>query len=138
MGFGGGNDDIFIDKTALHLAVKKENCEIIKLLLGNNSIDTNIKYCSRRTRYDRHGASFDDFEKTTLFMAVEKSNATIVKLLLDNKNIDINAKSLFNSFYINEHSGDQDNIYSYAEKYYQNKWGLKSEINNKVKNTELF
>ena len=31
-------------KTALYLAVEKENVEIIKLLLSNNKIDVNIPY----------------------------------------------------------------------------------------------
>ena len=63
-------------------------------------------------------------------MAVEKSNATIVKLLLDSKNIDINTKSLFNSYYIHEHPGYRYHIYYYEEKYFFNKLGLQSKINN--------
>ena len=31
------------DKTALHLAILKENFEIIKILMSNKSIDTDIK-----------------------------------------------------------------------------------------------
>ena len=39
-------DEIFIYfyKTALYLAVEKENIEIIKLLLSNDIIDVNIPY----------------------------------------------------------------------------------------------
>ena len=73
-GYGGGNDDLFIRKTVLHTAVKIENLDLVKLLLANDNIDVNAKYTFRRVRYDRHGASFDDFEKTALFIAVEKKN----------------------------------------------------------------
>lgn len=34
---------MFENKTALHIAVEKKNNEILKLLLSNPNIDTNIK-----------------------------------------------------------------------------------------------
>lgn len=37
---------VFIHKTALHLAIEKENIEIIQLLLNNDKIDVNSKAIS--------------------------------------------------------------------------------------------
>lgn len=34
---------IFVHRTALHIAIDKENMEIIKLLLENTNIDINLK-----------------------------------------------------------------------------------------------
>lgn len=70
-GYGGGNDDIFVEYTPLHTAVEKENSDIVKLFLSNEIINVNISYNLRITEYDRHGASFDDSIKTALYMAVE-------------------------------------------------------------------
>ena len=35
---------IWFSKTALYLAIEKENIEIVKLLLNNDQLDINLKY----------------------------------------------------------------------------------------------
>ena len=39
---------IYLYKTALYLAVEKENIEIVKLLLTNDKIDINLTYITYR------------------------------------------------------------------------------------------
>ena len=78
------------EKSPLFIAVKKENIEIITLLLENEKIDVNtinIEY----TQYGRGWSSdFYVHEKTPLSVAVEKENFEIIILLLNNKKLDVN------------------------------------------------
>ena len=71
---------LIFHKTALYLAVEKENIKIIKLLLSNNKIDVNIINKSNKD------------EKSALHLAVQKESVEITKSLLSFKNIDINIK----------------------------------------------
>ena len=68
--------------TALHVAIEKENIEIIKLLLTRKDIDVNCLAIIFK------GPKLH--QKTALHIAVENENAEIVKLLLSNQNIDVN------------------------------------------------
>ena len=62
--------------SALHIASKKNNIEIVRLLLSNPSINVNIR---------------KNNNKTPLFIAIANNNIEVVQLLLSNPNIDINA-----------------------------------------------
>ena len=69
------NGNAELKNTALHMAIKKENYEIINLLLECKNIDVNIR-------------DFNEFEctneeeKPALYWAVQEGNTKIVKLLL--------------------------------------------------------
>lgn len=62
--------------SALHFASKKNNIEIVRLLLSNHSINVNIR---------------NNNNETPLFIAIENNNIEVVQLLLSNPNININA-----------------------------------------------
>ena len=68
------------EKTALCLAVEKENIEIIKLLLTNDTLIIDVL-----NTYSGDGVN----NKTALSLAVEKENIEIIKLLLTNVGINI-------------------------------------------------
>ncbi|KAK8849291.1 hypothetical protein M9Y10_018660 [Tritrichomonas musculus] len=90
------NKILYQQKSALHVAVEKENIDIIKLLLSCNDIDVNLLYKSHL------GSCIEDDQKTALHIAVKKSNPEIVKLLLSCKKIDVNCiKSKFRLPYYN-------------------------------------
>lgn len=71
------------EKTALFLAVEKENIEIIKLLLNKENLLIN----------EYNGEWF----LTALHLAAQKSNIEIVKLLLSRKDINKNIKQGFSN-----------------------------------------
>lgn len=78
------------EMTALHIALEKDNLEIIKTLLSCQNIDVNIKY-----NLEKHSKFADmtykaNEEKTSLCMAIEKENIEAVRLLLSFKNINVN------------------------------------------------
>ncbi|KAK8841958.1 hypothetical protein M9Y10_026914 [Tritrichomonas musculus] len=75
-------------RTALHIAIEKENIEIVKILLTRKDIDINFYWKSKIESY------LIDDKKTALHLAVEKSNVEIVKLLLLYQNIDVNCLTL--------------------------------------------
>ena len=74
-------------KTALYVAIEKENIEIIKLLLANKNIDVNIPNME-----DAFTGGGDEmvWKRTALYNAIRKRNNDIVKLLLQNDKIDVN------------------------------------------------
>ncbi len=94
-------------RTALYLAVLKENTEIIKLLLENKRIDVNVINTSTfDTAWDKGDVYFTEYkkERTALYLAVQKRNIEIINLLLSNNNIDVN---ILNSIYfINDKQND--------------------------------
>ena len=75
-------------RTALHVAIEKENIEMVKILLTRKDIDINLYWKSKN-----ENCLIDD-KKTALHLAVEKSNVEIVKLLLLYQNIDVNCLTL--------------------------------------------
>lgn len=82
------------------MAVKKENIEIVKLLLSNPKIDLNIKSIVKKW-YFAHSEcrSFGDEstkeeENTALYISIKKENIDILKLLLSHQNLNINEKSI--------------------------------------------
>lgn len=85
-------------KTALFLAVEKENYEIVKLLLSNKNVDVNC-LCSFEYDPEHHIKE----EKTPLLMAVSKQNIEIVDLLLANNKIDVNfVENYIDSYFVIE------------------------------------
>ena len=82
-------------KTALFLAVEKENFEIVKLLLSNENVDVN---CSCSFEYDPEHHIKE--EQTPLLMAVSKQNIEIIGLLLSNNKIDVNCVGNYIDNYI--------------------------------------
>ena len=84
-------------KTALFLAIEKENVEIVKFIISNELLDVNIHSVyndfifledqilgGETMEYNYEG------NKTALFAAIEKENIEIVKLLLNYDKLDIN------------------------------------------------
>ena len=120
------DDDPFVNEAwekifPLYIAIKKENYEIVKLLLSHENIDINKKYIlsSKLNEIDNEKNYEEDFieekiedissqnnkykdvdidiywiEKTALHLAIKESNSQIVQLLINNPNIDVNAKLL--------------------------------------------
>lgn len=75
-------------KTALHLAVEKNDIEIVKLLLNYSKIDVN-----KREKYQLIKPLLKiDAQKTALQIAIEKKEIDIVKLLLEQQSISINER----------------------------------------------
>ena len=87
----GGNMIMFCEltkkKTALYVAIEKENIEIIKLLLANNNIDVNIPNMEDACT---GGGDEKVWKRTALYNAISKNNNEITKLLLQNDKIDVN------------------------------------------------
>ena len=94
---------MYITKTALNIAVEKNNTEIVKLLLLNPN--TNVEDTYKCTYFTSNKESIEIFEpllycfswtskKTSLNIAVQNANIDIVKLLLEKSNI----KSVENDF----------------------------------------
>ena len=89
------------DLSPLYWAIKKENIEIVKLLLSCEKIDINqISYCSFNGDLG--------FEKTLLFFSIEENNIDIMNLLLSNEKIDVNMVSK-----VYEKEDDDDDVYKY-------------------------
>lgn len=76
---------IFFNWTALHLAVSKNNFEIVSFLLKQPKIDVNLK--------TDWGIFFIIEFWTPLHYAVDKCGNEIVKLLLNHRNINANIGS---------------------------------------------
>lgn len=84
-----------IDKTSpLHIAIQKENLDIINLLLHNEKLNINLITASRSIYGFEIGqymlARVESNEATALHDAIEKGNAQIVQLLLQRPDIDVN------------------------------------------------
>lgn len=80
-----------IKKTSLHIAVEKENAEMVKMLLACKEIDVNI-IGNYLKSYSKIGLHYDVHEyKTVLSIAAEKGYTEIIYILLTNPNIDVNA-----------------------------------------------
>ncbi|KAK8895179.1 hypothetical protein M9Y10_023621 [Tritrichomonas musculus] len=84
--------------TALYIAVKDNNVEIVKLLVGHGNIDVNMKSLVKKYEYSYNNKGKESEEKnitnlTPLYLAVKNENYEIVQLLINHKNIDINMKS---------------------------------------------
>ena len=91
-------------RTALYLAVKKGNIDIIKFLLENEKIDLNIINVSHEMKNssnneleenwwvekESYSSKFVIHEETVLFLAIEEGNNEIIKLLLENPKTDLN------------------------------------------------
>ena len=99
----------FNDKYEMHIAIEKDNFDIVKLLLLNEKTDVNaLSKIHVRSFYasdgvnkldDWFGCSLDDdyvsLKITPLFFLILKKKDDVINLLLSNKNIDINLKSQF-------------------------------------------
>ena len=96
---------IILNQTPLHYAIKKNNIEIIKLLLEHSEIDVNIKSNIFQIIFYIHDIWLIKFNytyysyytrasTTPLHTAIKNKNIEIVKCLLENPKIDINLKSI--------------------------------------------
>lgn len=105
------NIDYFENKiekmSELHLAILKENIQIIKLLLSNRKIDVNLRYeiINKDYRLKNHWKGENDNEtvekKTPLQIAIEKNNIKIINLLLAKKMINVNMTSYCSTSHCN-------------------------------------
>lgn len=93
----------------LHLAVKKNEPQIVKLLLKKPEVDVNSLYESRKLAL---------FTNTALNMAVEQENVDIVRLLLYHPNINVNIKYTYmkNVPYKTEEKKDMTALFIAIEK----------------------
>ncbi|KAK8847051.1 hypothetical protein M9Y10_019626 [Tritrichomonas musculus] len=78
----------FENASALHIAIEKENIDIVKLLLKKPEIDVNQQCIRYHYNYKVKETL------TPLHIAIEKENCEIVELLLQNPNIDVNKRSV--------------------------------------------
>lgn len=78
--------------SALHIAIEKENIDILKLLLSCKNIDVNA--VTDIFIYP------NELQKSALHIAVEKENLEIVEILLNCKNADVN-------LYMNQNSTER-------------------------------
>ena len=90
------DEEILQKNTGLHIAIEKNNVEVIKLLLFNEKINVNLpslltlSNCKLDDEKELNGR---DVESFPLHFAVEKGNIEIIKLLMSNKNINVNLKN---------------------------------------------
>ncbi|KAK8852941.1 hypothetical protein M9Y10_017936 [Tritrichomonas musculus] len=88
------------ESTSLHVAVRKENLEMVNLLLSRDDIDVNIPektFVLLETVVNALYTSKSNkliSEKPALAVALEVKNSDIAQLLLEQPEININAKSL--------------------------------------------
>ena len=90
-------------RALLHIAIHKENINVIKAILDNPNVDLNIKSSERTIKNN----DTIEKEKTTIHEAIISNNLGIIQLLLSKPEIDINMKStktVFenNNFFIEE------------------------------------
>ncbi|KAK8876609.1 hypothetical protein M9Y10_006827 [Tritrichomonas musculus] len=90
-------------RALLHIAIHKENIDVIKAILDNPNVDLNIKSSERTVKNN----DTIEKEKTTMHEAIISNNLEIIQLLLSKPEIDINMKStktVFenNNFFIEE------------------------------------
>lgn len=83
-------------KTALYVAVERFNIEIIKLLLTNNKLDTNL-LCIQIQIFFWHFGFYLCMElyyilshKTAILLAFENESIEIIKILLTDNKINLN------------------------------------------------
>ncbi|KAK8887437.1 hypothetical protein M9Y10_038481 [Tritrichomonas musculus] len=88
--FSGSEKD-YQEKSALIIAIERENIEIIRLLVSIKKTNVNSIHLNR---YD--GGKYIE-ENNALIIATMTKNPEIVQLLLSRKNIDINAKYFLKS-----------------------------------------
>ena len=88
------------EQTLLHQVVNEQNNEIVKLLISNQNIDTNLINYSYNysenyymTKKEDSYCKEETLNETSLYLAVKNGNDEIVKTLLSNKDIDINSKN---------------------------------------------
>lgn len=77
-------------KTALQIAIDKNDPYIVNLLLSNKKIDVN-----KKCKYYIEELENSYEEKSALFYAIEKKNIEIIQLLLSHENIDVNNENNF-------------------------------------------
>ena len=134
-------------QTALHIAIKNKNIEIVKLLLANEKIDVNIQLYSHSNEDGKNDETNESIiKKTFLYYAIENDSVELVKLLLNNEKTDVNLSSYFyipqrQAFYMNQthcednyEDEDEDEIESYQLHYAvkkKNKEIIKLLLNNK-------
>lgn len=90
----GNTKEDALEKTALHIAVEKENIKLVQLLLERPEIDVNILF-KETHKYECTESKdeidpFDYIQKTALYIAVQNGNEEIINLLLANPKIDVN------------------------------------------------
>lgn len=100
---------------SLHIAVKKRNTQIVKLLL---SIDINVD-AKAQIEFTSQKRINIFTEATALHMAIEQENEEIVELLLNHSTIDINCQYQKTFFYVYK-----------TEKYLKTALHMAVEINN--------
>ena len=66
------------EDTLLHLAITKENIEIVKLLLNNNNIDVNQIYKFDEFAHDAEDQTIVLIKETPLHLAIKLGNVEIV------------------------------------------------------------
>ena len=69
------------EKTALYLAVEKQNAEIIRLLIDNDKIDLNIVNRNYKSYVEKTFGYEDESRYTAFYAAVAEKNTKIIKLL---------------------------------------------------------
>ena len=74
-------------EASLHIAIRKKQYEMVKLILSNKKIDHNSLSIKeyRYHQYERRKQF-----KTPLFLAIENNDAEMIKILLDNNCVDFN------------------------------------------------
>lgn len=85
------------DNNSLHVAIEKNNIDIVKLLLSDPKINVNIKSIFE----NRNNIKILKYEeKTSLDIAIEKNYIEIAKLLINHKDIQINyvSKCFFDTY----------------------------------------
>ena len=134
------NGNKWMKKAALHIAIERENRDIVALLLSHKdtnvemkSIESNdekeiekekadqmtkekVKFISKKemSQYWNDGVEtcINRKEKTPLFIAIQKKNKSIVKLLLKHENVYINEYSFFYEYYSFKaiYEGDEESL----------------------------
>jgi ankyrin repeat protein len=77
------NDKSYFKKTALTFAAKNGCTDVVKILVGIDSLDVNVK-CIDLSSFRR------EFKKNALHLAVQNGHIDVVKLLLGRKDLDVN------------------------------------------------
>lgn len=83
-------DQIYAEKTALHIAIENGHTEIVQFLISNPNIDINLKQ-----KLYNNDCIME--EHTPLYIAIENEKTEIIKILLSHSDIDINCISVMNT-----------------------------------------
>ena len=85
---------VTIKQTPLHLAIKTQNAEIVKLLLSSIDFDVNCTLINEEIKETNQGSYNRRLNETAVLqLAIENANIDIIQLLLSHESIDVNLKS---------------------------------------------